>query len=475
MNRVMETRARWLHQILPLALLLASCGRPGPDVGQTPTALSPAPTPESSPSPTPTPDVVRQWGKRARADSSYEVYIPVGRPNTLTCWVQPSTAEVATLDVYFEQPVWPRAIELHLLRELDPDLSFELIDSDGQPFEAAFAVERTSTRCPWIYRLAVDGSENPVIGLHIGSRSGLLGAWNAIDAVELIGVPSGEPMDLGATFFPTPTPPPAGQRALHDRSDDQTGLYQLHVVYALFADDKDRERDLDGSIARSVKLANDWMSEQTGGARLRVDTYQGALDITFVRFDETHTEALDRYRAQYESDHKRDPRWSIEDYFMEYLEARFSKTGFYQDGKYYIVYLEQDHPHSCGYSMIADVLGVFFLGNHECGYGRLGVDAHAWNTEFVLLHEVLHGLGFVAACAPHSIADNSVHVNDSDVDLMYAYVPEGFQNKLDVGNDDYFRHGIEGCPDFANSAFLEPLPSEPEAPDGWPATQLLPK
>jgi hypothetical protein len=38
---------------------------------------------------------------------------------------------------------------------------------------------------------------------------------------------------------------------------------------------------------------------------------------------------------------------------------------------------------------------------------------------------------------------------------------------LDRGHDDYFDHEIAGCPDLADSAFLDPLPSNPVLPIGW--------
>jgi hypothetical protein len=40
--------------------------------------------------------------------------------------------------------------------------------------------------------------------------------------------------------------------------------------------------------------------------------------------------------------------------------------------------------------------------------------------------------------------------------------------RIDPGHDDYFRHGIAGCGDLADSAFLDPLPASPELPPDWP-------
>jgi hypothetical protein len=59
---------------------------------------------------------------------------------------------------------------------------------------------------------------------------------------------------------PTITPIPAqiGERSFTDRPDDHPDRYQFHVIYALFKDQDDRERDLDRSIARAIDRANVW-------------------------------------------------------------------------------------------------------------------------------------------------------------------------------------------------------------------------
>lgn len=56
------------------------------------------------------------------------------------------------------------------------------------------------------------------------------------------------------------------------------------------------------------------------------------------------------------------------------------------------------------------------------------------------MHEVLHALGFVPACAPHTTANG--HVSDPPNDLMYAgNQPWDIAHMvLDAGQDDYFQH-----------------------------------
>lgn len=437
--------------------------------------------PTLTPTITPIP-FVSQWVSGALADSVL-VGQPVGKPNTLRCGTISTLGDAKVLDLYFDQPVIPSSINIHITSEMLPNAVIQLIDADGTPQDADFSLEQTVTECPFAYGTEIKDYGKPIVGIRISAVNGLLENWDAIDAVELVGIPEGSPIDLSASILKqtptpvptsTPTPAPIGERSTYDRTDDYAGKYQVHVVYALFNGDKDLSRDTDGSIARSVQLANDWLLEQTGGSSLRFDTYKGELDITFVQFDLTAREALEKYRADYDLNHVK-YNSVIEDYYVDYIIDELIEQDFYQKGKYYIFYLEKNHPNYCGYSLHSSFPGVFFLGTDNCGYGRLGVDAYAWSTEFVMLHEVLHGIGFTPECAPHNVEANPHHVNDSYTDLMFAYANAGQQMILDVGHDDYFKHGIDGCPDLANSVFLEPLPESPEVPKNWPTDYLLSK
>jgi hypothetical protein len=88
-----------------------------------------------------------------------------------------------------------------------------------------------------------------------------------------------------------------------------------------------------------------------------------------------------------------------------------------------------------------------FLANEGCrGHPFAGHDRQGWDK--ILLHELFHLLGAVPACAPNG--DGARHVDDSPSDLMHRH-GGGAVPRLDVGRDDYFGHGIEGCPDLAGS------------------------
>lgn len=79
------------------------------------------------------------------------------------------------------------------------------------------------------------------------------------------------------------------ERATADQPDDHRG-FQVHVAYVLPSDGQDERLDTDGAIAGSVASLQAWLAQQTGGARLRFDTFQGRLDITFIRLSRTDAE-----------------------------------------------------------------------------------------------------------------------------------------------------------------------------------------
>ena len=83
------------------------------------------------------------------------------------------------------------------------------------------------------------------------------------------------------TTFTTPLP-----RTTVDRPDDSTEP-SVKVLYVVPTWATDRQRDTNGEIARSIFAQNEWLASQNGGFGVRLDTFNGALDIGFVRLDVT--------------------------------------------------------------------------------------------------------------------------------------------------------------------------------------------
>ncbi|MCW5876988.1 MAG: hypothetical protein KIS85_08930 [Anaerolineales bacterium] len=272
------------------------------------------------------------------------------------------------------------------------------------------------------------------------------------------------------TLLPTPTP--EMQRSMEDRPDDFPGQYQVHVFYVTLLGSMDGKRDLDGAIQRTVESANQWFFEQSG-SRIRFDTYQGELDITYVQLPLTnrqfHQGTLDQFG---------DALWT-----RDHLELWLDRLGLLQPGKLYLAVFEIDrHPLSCADAahpphLLGRAAGWYPRAVLDSGYDCAVENFGSGETlvDMGVVHEIVHLLGFASACSQNPASpENIAHTGDDNRDLMWG--PSAGDARhwdtanmlLDPGNDDYFRHGVAGCADLADSAFLEPLPANPQLPLGWP-------
>ena len=242
-------------------------------------------------------------------------------------------------------------------------------------------------------------------------------------------------------------------RSTTDRPDEVQGD-QVHFLYVLPSDGADRALDTNGALATSIAVFQKWFAGQTGGLRFRIDSFQGEPDITFYRLPKTDAEIESRGA-----------------FVRDEIEAELNAAGFHQSGKMYAVYYDGSSTFACGGSFYPPTLPgntvAMYLqgkppGAPPCVSNPFASSPNAspgyW--EFSMTHEILHGLGIVPACAPHHTLAG--HVSDCSCDLMYAGTEPWHPSVLDFHHDDYFRAGVSGCPDLANSSFLikdsEPKP-----------------
>jgi hypothetical protein len=226
-----------------------------------------------------------------------------------------------------------------------------------------------------------------------------------------------------------------------DRLDEVRGA-QIHFVYAVPADGEDRRLDEQGILENSVALFQGWLAGQTGGANLRVDTYQGALDVSFRRLSQTDA-AIAANGA----------------YVRDAVERELNTAGFNRPDRIYAVYYDGSSTYACGGAfwppaLRGNAIVMYLRGTPNCNGNVLaapGAPARYW--EFAMLHDILHGLGIVGTCAPHHHLAG--HVSDFVNDLMYAGAsPWQLPPTLDIGRDDYYGHGRSDCPDLARSPYL---------------------
>ena len=76
-------------------------------------------------------------------------------------------------------------------------------------------------------------------------------------------------------------------RFLFDQ-EDVTDDYQVHAIYVLAADSKDKQYDVKGIIEKIVLKGNRHMKSKTKEKQFRLDlTKEGKLDVSFLRVDRT--------------------------------------------------------------------------------------------------------------------------------------------------------------------------------------------
>ncbi len=247
-------------------------------------------------------------------------------------------------------------------------------------------------------------------------------------------------------------------RTTHDMPDEISGP-QVHFLYVVPADGTDRGLDANGGMEQSITRIEHWFEAQTGDQALRIDTYKGTPDITFMRLPHSDAQAT-----------KTNP-WPLWVMGEDLVAA-----GFNNPAKVYAAFYDGHSTWACGgaKSPALPKLGAMYLLAWPTKDARPCSDAPGFGTgtdrpgyfEIGVLHEVLHVIGFTPRCAPHASADGyGDHVHDSPTDLMYgpdAKSPAGwnwFHAVLDYNHDDYYRAHIPGCPDLSESPYLEQIPS----------------
>ena len=228
-------------------------------------------------------------------------------------------------------------------------------------------------------------------------------------------------------------------RFLYDQ-EDITDDYQVHVIYILASDSKDKQFDVKGKIEKIVLKANKHLKNKTKEKQFRLDlTKEGKLDVSFLRVDKTKKQM-----------HTGDA--------ATYLMGMAVKNGFYHPKKLYTIFYQDKYRDEGGQVGNAKLLldkelvevngGVTYMG----GYPQINWKIH--------LHELFHALGFVQLCAPKAVIDKSEiwGKNDHlsyDGDIMSDR--GGDANNIDKKRKEYYGHSNIKCPmDLRKSAFLEP-------------------
>jgi hypothetical protein len=229
-------------------------------------------------------------------------------------------------------------------------------------------------------------------------------------------------------------------RSLVDR-EDSTNDHQVHFIYAILKNGKDKEWDINGYIEKLAIKVNEnflkWSSQNKKsnsiGQKFKYDFLKnGKLDVSFARLNLTRKQ-ID------EPDH---PNGLI------YKEL--FKQGFNNPKKVYAIISGFNSKHGNSDGGEGGPLFTILYGPAIKSYGSKGM-------EIVILHELFHTQGAAYDCGKRTY--RGAHVKGSDV-LGSGDVT----TKIDSKNDTYYKHGIEGCPDLADSIFLTPTSKNPWDP-----------
>lgn len=248
-------------------------------------------------------------------------------------------------------------------------------------------------------------------------------------------------------------------RSTENRPDDFPGP-QVHAVYALPSDGEDENLDRYGDIATSFEAIQNYLREQLG-YRLRLDTFGGELDVTFLRMPFTNQEG-DGVGG------------SLVHRLIEEADAALG----YDPDRMYAIYYGGRVTALCGSAPLGGRGGAVYVHREGCSNSRPGRSPDEASTyEAVMVHELFHAFGAVPDCARN--AGNGAHVVDDPTDVMFAGVDRGTRDQavIDAGRDDYFGHGRADCLDLADTArvpWWEPAPGGAASRPGFRASIRIP-
>mgnify|MGYP000412695658 CR=1 FL=1 len=220
-----------------------------------------------------------------------------------------------------------------------------------------------------------------------------------------------------------------------DVNDD----YQIHFIYLLSSEGKDKKLDISGWIEKRVNSVNRKFLKMSArnkksngiGQQFKLDmTKEGKLDVTFVRMNVSKKQ-LD-----------------IPEYPTDIIYKYLRQKGFNNPKKVYATFagFKSKHGNSDGGEGYVPMMIIYAPAVKT--YGQPDMD-------LVILHELFHTQAAAYGCGKRTY--KGAHVKGSDI-LAVGTVT----SSLDSRNDTYYRHDIEGCPDLAKSVFVTPT-----AEDSW--------
>ena len=218
---------------------------------------------------------------------------------------------------------------------------------------------------------------------------------------------------------------------------DVTDEHQIHFIYLIPSDGKDRELDINGSMENILEKANNVMFEATKankgsggiGKKYRYDYRKdGKLDITFIRTSKKWKELKDN-----------SVNTQMGHYFHQF-------GGFTNKKKTYFLWTDVNDGNHGGDAGVG-IGGIFVRSNGHNNEERL--------TQ-INIHELFHTQLMGIRCIKGM---KKIHYSD--------HYNGGTNHMLSVGfklNRNLYTHDIEGCPQLIDSVYLTPTSKDPYNP-----------
>lgn len=156
---------------------------------------------------------------------------------------------------------------------------------DGTPQNSVWSI------IPLFLQFNVKGPSS----MPIRMPSGILAANDGASPLAFASLPAAPKDPLADDIASLTRPLP---RSTTDRPDDNPDGAQLKFIYVVPSFAQDLKRDTSGEISRFAAYADEWWSLQNAGYGLRLDTYQGAIDVGYLALNMTK-EQWASYFAEY--------------------------------------------------------------------------------------------------------------------------------------------------------------------------------
>ena len=224
-----------------------------------------------------------------------------------------------------------------------------------------------------------------------------------------------------------PNAPTVPRRSVIDRPDDAEGP-QLHAVYVRAKETLDRALDTGLEIPAALRDLDNWWRSQTDGVGIRLDTFKGHLDITYLPLSMTVQDFVDSgtcigERCPSDAD----------------FERILKEAGYSNPDKWYVFFYDGGiSPEGlCGGARNGSRTMLINLTDFSTGRCQIpwrASELDTWSLGLLVGHELLHTLDAVCTSAPDS--DNYLHSTNVN-DLMFGGA-DGDGIVLDVGRDSYW-------------------------------------